>query len=203
MVAFLRPETPSRTARSLPGDPGPRPEARPHLRLVVDNTGSAPSGLSAPANRAGDESVARADLTAPSTRPAPAGPFIVFDRLVERLSASPVLGPVIGSGPAVALAAALIVGALLAVRVAQGQPPALDWSGTVSAASSSSAADKATAGSDDLVVVAAPGDSLWSIAERYAPGHDRRDAVATLADLNGGSTVQVGQQVVVPRELLD
>jgi predicted RecA/RadA family phage recombinase len=126
----------------------------------------------------------------------------MFDRLVERLSASPVLGPVIGSGPAVALAAALIVGALLAVRVAQGQPPARDWSGTVSAASSSRV-HMATAGSDDLVVVAAPGDSLWSIAERYAPGHDRRDAVATLADLNGGSTVQVGQQIVVPRELLD
>ncbi len=199
MVAFLRPETPSRTARSLPADPGPRSEVRPHLRLVVDNTRSAPSGFPVPAHEAGGEFVARADH---SVTPAPSGPFVVFDRMVERLSASPVLGSVIGSGPAVALAAALIVGALLAVRVAQGQPPAQDWSAMVSAASSPAAA-VATAGADDLVVVAAPGDSLWSIAERYAPGHDRRDAVAALADLNGGSTVQVGQQIVVPRELLD
>jgi hypothetical protein len=168
---------------------------------VVDNTGSALSDPRAPACEVGGGLAAAADHPVPSPHPAPSGPFVVFDRLVERLSASPVLGPVIGSGPAVALAAALIVGALLAVRVAQGQPPAQDWSGTVSVASS--AADVTPAGADDLVVVAAPGDSLWSIAERYIPGHDRRHAVATLADLNGGSSLQVGQQIVVPRELLD
>lgn len=181
MVAFLRPENPSRPSHSAPADPG-SPAGR-HLRLVVDNTGSD-----------------RSDSTSRSTL---SGPLAGFDRLVDRLAASPIVGSGLGSGPAVALAAALIVGALLAVRVAQGQPPDQDWAGTVAAASPSVGGELVAAGPDDLIVVAAPGDSLWSIAERYAPGHDRRDAIDTLADLNGGSTVQVGQKIVIPRDLLD
>lgn len=184
MVAFLRPETSSRPSGPPPhrGVDGPR-----HLRLVVDNTGHG-----------------RFDGPTHSTPSRLSVPFALFDRLVDRLSAVPLAGPVIGSSPAVALAAALSVGALLAVRGVQGQPPADDWPGVVSAASSSSpvGVGGAQLGVDDVVVVAAPGDSLWSIAKRYAPGHDRRDAVDILADLNGGTGLQVGQPIVVPAELL-
>lgn len=185
MVAFLRPETSSRPSRPLPHC---EVDGSRHLRLVVDNTGAKPL-----------------DDPAPSTPSGFIAPLAVLDRLVDRLSTVPLVGQVIGVGPVVALAAALLFGALLAVRGTQGQPPADDWPGVVSAASSSSpvGVGGAQLGADDVVVVVAPGDSLWSIADRYAPGHDRRDAVDMLADLNGGTVLQVGQPIVVPGELLD
>jgi Tfp pilus assembly protein FimV len=47
------------------------------------------------------------------------------------------------------------------------------------------------------------GDSLWSVAGRFLPGGDRRDAVARLADLNptvvsAGGGVQAGDVLQVP-----
>ncbi|MFM7061878.1 MAG: LysM peptidoglycan-binding domain-containing protein [Actinomycetes bacterium] len=48
-----------------------------------------------------------------------------------------------------------------------------------------------------------PGDTLWSVAGRFLPGGDRRDAVARLADLNptvvsAAGGVQAGDVLRVP-----
>lgn len=45
-----------------------------------------------------------------------------------------------------------------------------------------------------------PGESLWSIAERVAPGTDPRDVVYELVALNGlqNSQVHPGQQIAIP-----
>ncbi len=48
-----------------------------------------------------------------------------------------------------------------------------------------------------------PGDTLWSVAGRFLPGGDRRDAVARLADLNpslvsAAGGVQAGSVIQVP-----
>ncbi|QDZ13524.1 LysM peptidoglycan-binding domain-containing protein [Humibacter ginsenosidimutans] len=46
------------------------------------------------------------------------------------------------------------------------------------------------------------GDSLWSIAERVAPGSDPRDVVSAIVDLNGlsSSMVQAGEQLAIPHQ---
>ncbi|HEX7743761.1 MAG TPA: LysM peptidoglycan-binding domain-containing protein [Micromonosporaceae bacterium] len=48
--------------------------------------------------------------------------------------------------------------------------------------------------------VVLPGDTLWSIAERHAPGHEPFAAVEEIRRLNGldGYTVYAGQRVTVP-----
>lgn len=45
-----------------------------------------------------------------------------------------------------------------------------------------------------------PGETLWAVAERIAPRNDPRDVVAQLRSLNhlSGSTLQVGQQLLLP-----
>jgi hypothetical protein len=53
------------------------------------------------------------------------------------------------------------------------------------------------------VITAGPGDSLWSIAERVDPGADPRPVVAALIEANGTESVQIGQQIVIPGQLLD
>jgi len=45
------------------------------------------------------------------------------------------------------------------------------------------------------VYVVQPGDTLWSIAARVAPGRDVRAEVDRLAALNGSSSVQAGQRL--------
>ncbi|GAA5211016.1 LysM peptidoglycan-binding domain-containing protein [Microbacterium kyungheense] len=59
----------------------------------------------------------------------------------------------------------------------------------------------APAGAFESVVVSA-GDTLWSIAEDVAPGHDPRDVVDQIARLNAlnGVSVQVGQELAIPAE---
>ncbi|MDA3147919.1 LysM peptidoglycan-binding domain-containing protein [Leucobacter sp. UCMA 4100] len=49
-------------------------------------------------------------------------------------------------------------------------------------------------------IVAEPGDSLWSLAQRIAPGVDTRDVVYDLKRLNQleGSDIVVGQEIAVP-----
>lgn len=46
------------------------------------------------------------------------------------------------------------------------------------------------------------GDTLWSIAERVAPGEDPRDVVDAFARLNAlpGGTLSIGQELAVPAE---
>jgi LysM repeat protein len=46
-------------------------------------------------------------------------------------------------------------------------------------------------------VVVQPGDSLWSIAQRVAPGHDPRAVVAAIAARHP-ATVVVGETLTVP-----
>ena len=40
-------------------------------------------------------------------------------------------------------------------------------------------------------VTVRPGETLWQIAERVAPGSDPRETVARILDLNGLQTAQV------------
>ena len=64
----------------------------------------------------------------------------------------------------------------------------------------------ATAGTDRPAAVTAervtvgPGETLWQIAERVAPGTDPRETVARILDLNGLQTsqVQVGTALLLP-----
>jgi LysM domain len=43
-----------------------------------------------------------------------------------------------------------------------------------------------------------PGDTLWSIAERLYPGSDIALVVDALVSLNGGTSLDVGQRVLLP-----
>ena len=48
--------------------------------------------------------------------------------------------------------------------------------------------------------VVQPGESLWAVAKRVAPGHDPRAVIDQLADLNHlqSSSLQAGQLLVIP-----
>ncbi|MET2012284.1 LysM peptidoglycan-binding domain-containing protein [Microbacterium chocolatum] len=61
--------------------------------------------------------------------------------------------------------------------------------------------DGAPAGTFTAVVVA-PGDSLWSIAERVAPSADPRDVVDAILRLNAldGAGLQAGQSLSIPTD---
>jgi hypothetical protein len=47
------------------------------------------------------------------------------------------------------------------------------------------------------VYVVQPGDTLWTIAERVAPGDDPRPIVAELRERSGNSELQVGEELDV------
>lgn len=96
---------------------------------------------------------------------------------------------------AVAAALLALVVVLLAFAVSTLVDAAIDVGGRPAAASGVAAA------SDTPIVrvhVAQPGDTMWSIADRYRGevGHGRY--VDALIDLNGGTTIQVGQAVRLP-----
>ena len=59
-------------------------------------------------------------------------------------------------------------------------------------------ADRPAAGSGELYIVQ-PGDTLWSIAAGIDSDSDVRDTVDYLADTNGGSSILVGQRLVIGR----
>lgn len=44
------------------------------------------------------------------------------------------------------------------------------------------------------------GETLWSLAQRVAPGHDPRKVIAQISELNDltGGSVQAGQQLLLP-----
>jgi LysM repeat protein len=46
--------------------------------------------------------------------------------------------------------------------------------------------------------VVQPGETLWSIAQRVHPSGDVASYVDQLVRANGGDTIRVGQQIVVP-----
>ena len=70
--------------------------------------------------------------------------------------------------------------------------------GVVSAAPAGRAADPV--GPAPTMVVK-PGDTLWSIASRYAPGRDPFAAIDEIRRLNGlsGYTVPAGMRLTLPR----
>lgn len=111
---------------------------------------------------------------------------------------------------------ALTISALLwAVRAANsagraalgafGGVPASASEGATSAARSAPLVDpsltplaalpKATA----VVVVVAPGDTIWSLARRVQPSGDIRPLVARIAARNGGADLRVGDRLVIER----
>ena len=50
-----------------------------------------------------------------------------------------------------------------------------------------------------VAVVVEPGDSLWSIAERIAPGEDPRPAVDAVDRARGGAPLMPGETIMWPR----
>jgi hypothetical protein len=48
------------------------------------------------------------------------------------------------------------------------------------------------------LLVAQPGDTLWSLAQEAAPGHDVRPIVDAMIKSRGTSTVDAGERVSVP-----
>lgn len=168
------------------------------LRLVVDNSdgldGSCrPDGHQVgpgPVRRRSQRPVPEASTFAPGLR----GQLASFDAVTVGLLVA---------------AAVVVFGGLLWVRVMQGGATAESWDGVEQAAASRSEASvpvAVPAGAVDgtvKTVVAGPGDSLWSIALEIAPDSDPRPVVAALIEANGGESVQIGQQIVIPEQLLD
>lgn len=92
----------------------------------------------------------------------------------------------------VALGAVVVLTALVnSVLVGLGGSPA-------SAAETSPAADAARVDAPMAVHVAQPGDSIWSIADRYRGEVDRARYVDALIAHNGSTTIIVGQAVHLP-----
>jgi nucleoid-associated protein YgaU len=88
----------------------------------------------------------------------------------------------------VTAAAVLIVGAV-----------AMTLAGVAQATGHSAPAAPARAGVTKVLV--RPGQNLWSLAEKYAPGADTRLVIQEILQLNSMSTdqVQPGQVLWVPR----
>jgi Tfp pilus assembly protein FimV len=90
---------------------------------------------------------------------------------------------------------------VLAVLAALPAVIALSLAAISGGAALASRDDGAPAGAFTTISVAA-GDSLWSIAEEVAPGHDPRDVVDAIVRLNalGDVTVVAGQSLAIPEE---
>lgn len=56
---------------------------------------------------------------------------------------------------------------------------------------------------DSVVITVMPGDTLWGIARGLAPDSDPRSLVYELSALVGRGPLQPGQELVVPRSVLD
>jgi LysM repeat protein len=95
---------------------------------------------------------------------------------------------------AVAAVVAVVVVALLAVVGSALVGALTDLGGQLVAASDIAVVSEAA----PTMHVAQPGDTLWSIAERYRGdvGHGRY--VDALVDVNGGAAIQIGQAVRLP-----
>ncbi len=191
MVALLRPQPGSSEYRgpgiTSPGEPG-------QLRLVVDNTDRRRSHR--PASSVHDGPVHDGPVHEDTVAPRPL--FAVDDDLGVDIDRRSVV--------VIALLAAIVVfGGLMAVRLVQGSPALGGEITNLNSSAGAAIAESGTpvVGPGDQIVVAQPGDSMWSIAESVAPGSDPRPIVASLIDANGSDSVQIGQQIVIPRQLLD
>jgi hypothetical protein len=81
---------------------------------------------------------------------------------------------------------------LLVAVVGLGLTALLRWT-----ASSVVGGDESPQPISAAVYVVQPGDTLWTIAERVAPGDDPRPIVAELRDRHGDSELQVGDKLDV------
>ena len=88
----------------------------------------------------------------------------------------------------------LVVGTILAVLVAVGMVTTFD----VLAGSGGDPASAIESQPARSTVVAQPGDTLWSIANANHGEHSLTRYLDTLVDINGGATIQVGQQILLP-----
>jgi LysM repeat protein len=88
-----------------------------------------------------------------------------------------------------------VVLAALAVSTTLGA--LLDVDGR-SAAAAEPAGFSERVGTAPQLHVAQPGDTLWSIAERYRGDVELRRFVDALIDANGGTAIQAGQAVRLP-----
>ncbi|MEM9565030.1 MAG: LysM peptidoglycan-binding domain-containing protein [Actinomycetota bacterium] len=116
-----------------------------------------------------------------------------------RLVPSPddgVRAPGVTAGAVVAVAVAVLT-LFAGVRAIQGGPPAGSIGGSA-AEPTAEAIEHA-----GLVVVVQPGDTLWSIATGLAPDEDPRPVVAALIEVNGGESLRIGQQIVIPSHLVE
>ncbi len=130
-------------------------------------------------------------------------------RLVQPLtSAQPsIVGwatPSIILGATVALVFLL---SIIGLRTMQGTPPA----GFELPTPEAGAADGAVIGDSsgvsslqvgDILVTVAPGQSMWDVARSVHPDGDVRALVVALSERNGGSSLRVGQELVVPADLM-
>ncbi len=98
----------------------------------------------------------------------------------------------------IAVLALVVFGLFGLVRVAQGSP-----AGPAEIVGPEIGAVDAVPAPGDRVIVASQGDSLWSIAVGLSPDGDPRPVVAALIEANGGETLRIGQQIVIPSHLLD
>jgi hypothetical protein len=94
----------------------------------------------------------------------------------------------------------IVVAALLTMAVVL--VAALAWlAGTARADAAGSGVPSSAVYHSLRSVVVEPGQSLWSIATRYDPAADPRDAIQQIIDLNAlsGTSVQPGQHLWLPR----
>lgn len=130
------------------------------------------------------------------------------NRIVERVAPRPLdpATPVARVRPdpianyALRRTAAALIGVVLVVTMAMAASAIVGAIGglggrPVAASEITSVADAAPI---VRVHVAEPGDTLWSIADRYRGDVDRQRFVDALIDDNGGTVIQIGQAVRLP-----
>ncbi len=229
MVASRHPSSRSAGSRAFvrtAGDAG-RP---PRLRLVVDNTAArwdAPGDPSRPVARAGREAARRGEqgphaaVLAAWSAAWSAAPGRLVEarwRLVrQRLSnrhGRVLADRLVELAPAVGLTAVVVFGGLFALRVAQESASAGSVDGAMASVAAQAPAAAARSevvfpmgdgvtGAEPAVVVVHPGDSLWSIATTRFPDRDPRQVVDAFVEVNGGSMISSGQQLIIPASLLE
>lgn len=94
--------------------------------------------------------------------------------------------------------AALLVVAVAMTLVAAAGVAVAGVAVASTARSDSGVVGGAVGGSAASTHVVQPGDTYWSIAQRWGGGGDVREAVDALAAANGGRALQVGDRLVLP-----
>ena len=133
-----------------------------------------------------------------TVRPAPRPAL----RLVAAHDGRPVDAPVdLGLTPLHVAGAvvAIVVAMLLALAIGNGALAGLAPGPADAAAPASASAAAGSAGAAATQVTVRSGDTLWSIARRIQPTGDLRPLVDQLTAAYGGTPLQPGQQLTIPR----